>query len=208
MTPRAARTTPIRPAGLLTAWQAELARTSEPSFVHDQWCRGHGWLLADGLADLLAPLAHDDGFGDPSFHHYTGLGPDVAARLLDVLDEDYLRTERQNFGPTIGSVLRAVVAHPDRVRAFGYLVGPGRCDERITVEGVLFRGDREYRLCPSSGPPFPPRCECDELYGSLREQLGVDDAEGPPDELERWHGPGPDTVGTGPGGPWYRAWWD
>jgi hypothetical protein len=163
-------------------------------------------MLDTGLVAALGPLLYGDEFGDDSFFRFTSLGADVAARLLELLPSDYLASERHNDGPTIGSVLRAVVAHPDRIRAHGYVVGPGRCDERLTVEGVLFRTDEEYRLCPVYGPPLST-CECEPLYTRLRDEFGVDDALVHPHELDTWFG-----YDWGPDGyqreTWYRAWWD
>ena len=163
-------------------------------------------MLRTGLVDVLSPLLQAEEFGDPSFSRFASLGAGAAARLLEVLNEDYLADGRQNDGPTIGSVLRAVVAHPDRLRAHGYVIGPGRCDERIAVEGVLFRSDRDYRLCPWYGPQLA-QCECEPLYARLREELGVDDAISPPDELDRWYGYDGGSSGYQVER-WYRAWWD
>lgn len=206
MSPRTLRPHPTRRIDLTAAWNAERRRARQPWFTHEPWCAGHGWLLGNGLVDVLSPLLHGDESGDTSFARFASLGADPAARLLELLGEDYLAEERQNDGPTIGCVLRAVVAHPDRLRAHGYVIGPGRCDERITVEGVLFRADRDYRLCPAYGPRLAP-CECEPLYARLRDELGVDDALSPPDELDRWYG-----YDTGSSGfraeTWYRAWWD
>ena len=130
----------------------------------------------------------------------------AGALLLDRLPDEYLATARQNDGPTIGSVLRAVVSKPEHLRAHGYVIGPGRCDERITVEGVLFRSDGAFRPCPIYGPPLDD-CDCERLYDQLRSQLGVDDAVVRPHELDHWLGYDWREGRYHPER-WYRAWWD
>ncbi len=206
MTSRTLRPNPRQRLDLVDIWRRERRRAKEPTRTHDPWCRGHGWLLDAGLIDVLTPLLYGDAFGDTSFYRFTSLGAEPAAQLLELLPDDYLARERQNDGPTMGTVLRAVVAHPDRLRAHGYVIGPSRCDERITVEGALFRADEEYRLCPLYGPQLE-HCECERLYARLQEEFGVDDALVHPHELDQWFG-----YNWGPGGyqaeTWYRAWWD
>lgn len=206
MTPRTMRPNPTGRLDLTSVWRRERNRATQPERSHEPWCRGHGWMLDAGLVSVLSPLLYGDEFRDDSFFRFTSLGADTAARLLELLPQDYLANERQNDGPTIGTVLRAVVAHPDRIRAHGYVIGPGRCDERLTVEGVLFRTDEEYRLCPVYGPPLST-CDCDRLYTRLREEYGVDDALVPPHELDKWFGYEWGTDGYHRES-WYRAWWD
>ncbi|GAA4722983.1 hypothetical protein GCM10023216_10500 [Isoptericola chiayiensis] len=186
---------------LRTAWLAEQRLAADRDHT---WCPDrHGWMLRDGLDAVLEPVVLPDTWGATSFYRFTELDAPVAADLLERLPEEYLRTERQNDGPSLGAVLRAVVAHPDRLRAHGYLVGPGRCDERITVEGVLVRTDHEFVL----GDHHGPGCQCDHLERFVA-GLGVDDALVPPHEVGRWWGLG---TGRGPAEPeqyWYRLWWD
>ncbi|GAA1978926.1 hypothetical protein GCM10009718_14530 [Isoptericola halotolerans] len=208
---------PVRPApprrrftspelvDLTTAWQLEERLATAPTAAH-LWCDGrHGWLLRAGLDRVLEPALLPDSTGAASFYRFVDLDATVAAGLLDRVPAEDLATERQNDGPTLGTVLRAVVAHPDRLRAHGYVVGPGRCDERLTVEGVLVRGDHEFTV----GPRHGPGCQGDELF-RYAVGLGVDDADVPPHEVSRWWGwglagrevPGADDDH------WYRLWWD
>lgn len=205
MTPRTLRPSPRQRLDPVDIWRRE-HRADHSRRPHYPGCGGHGWMLDAGLVEVLTPLLYGDAFDDTSFFRFTSLDADTADRLLALLGEDYLAQERQNDGPTIGSVLRAVVAHPDTLRAHGYVIGPSRCDERITVEGVLFRADREYRLCPLYGPPLE-ECECERLYERLRDEFGVDDAFVPPHELDRWRGYDWTSAGYQEG-TWYRAWWD
>jgi hypothetical protein len=186
---------------LRTAWEAELRLGTAPDAVH-HWCRSeHGWLLRSGLDRVLDPVLLPEGGGVTSFYRFTELGAMTAADLLRCLPTDYLGGERQNDGPTLGAVLRAVAAHPDRVRAHGYVIGPGRCDERITAEGVLVRTDDDLTV----DPVHSPGCQCDVLE-RIAAGLGVDDALVRPHEVGRWRGA--PAFPRGDGEHWYRLWWD
>lgn len=206
MTPRTKRGVPRGRLDLRQAWVEERDRAIASQSHQFHHRGGHGWMLEAGLDEVLAPLLYGDEFGADAFYRFSSLGSEAASELLRILPPDYLATERQNDGPTIGTVLRAVAAHPDDLRAHGYVIGPGRCDERITVEGVLVRTAQEYTLCPLYGPQLS-RCDCEELARTLAEDFGVDDALRRPDELDRWFGYewGPDGY---EGANWYRAWWD
>ncbi len=211
MTPRSRRPMPHQRLNLADVFEEARLRMTAPGVRHAPHCRGHTWLGEHALVGPLEPILYGEGNPsgagiDDSFFRFSSLGADVAVTLLDRLPELYLATERQNDGPTIGSVLRAVAANPEHLRAHGYVIGPGRCDERITVEGVLFRADAEYRLCPIYGPPLD-NCDCERLYGRLRFELGVHDAFVRPHELDRWLGYDWNDGQYRPER-WYRAWWD
>jgi hypothetical protein len=189
---------------LRTAWTLERDIATAPGARHDAWCTGrHGWMLDAGLDVALEPVLHQDVFGAQAFYRFSTLEGEGAETLLDRLDPGYLAEERQNDGPSIGAVLRALAGHPDRLRAHGYVVGPGRCDERVTVEGVLVRTDDELVVDRhhSSG------CQCEHVVRYVAEDLGIRDMRVPPHEVGRWWGfeyaDGPEQ-----GGHWYRLWWD
>lgn len=205
--PEPARFVPPDLVDLRTAWTRERALAVAPGRPHhggrDGRCPGrHGWLLDDGLDVLLEPVLA--GSTSPGFYPFAALDERTAAGLLERLDEVELATQRQNLGPSLGAVLRAVVRHPDRVRAQGYVVGPLRCDERITVTGVLLRPGQVGHLEPRHGPG-------DEAADVLRALagVGVDDMHGPPDEVAPWRGRRPDDgAPAGTEEPWFRVWWD
>lgn len=205
--PPAARFTPPDLVDLRTAWQRERELAHRPDARHEDgglgWgCPGrHGWLLDDGYDAVLEPVLGSNSGAGAGYYPFATLDPTAAAGLLERLPEEYLATERQNLGPTIGTVLRALVRHPDRLRAHGYVIGPLRCDERITVTGVLLRSDRELRL----DRRHSGACQCYDLFTSLTGELGVDDMHTPPDEITPWWGPVPGGVDDAH---WYRLWWD
>lgn len=196
----ARRRAPVPPyPDLESAWLAELASAPGPGLPHQLHVRGtgrHGWLHECGAVASLAPLFPGPVDLEGGIASFRDLGGPVATRLLEVLPEGFLATERQNDGPTIGAVLRAVAANPDEVVAHGYLVSPRRCDERLTVEGVLLRSPRDLRVFRT----HDDGCECDELV-SRAQALGIDDARCRPHEITPW-------LKTEGEDPWWRLWWD
>ncbi|MFC7877208.1 hypothetical protein [Isoptericola sp. NPDC057391] len=205
--PHPARFVPPDLVDLRTAWTRERALARRAGSPHHGGrgggCPGrHGWLLDDGLDVLLEPVLA--GSTTPGFYPFVALDERTAAGLLERLDAVELATQRQNLGPSLGAVLRAVVRHPDRVRAQGYVVGPLRCDERITVTGVLLRPGPDVLLEPGRGPDGEPPDVVDALA-----ELGIDDMHAPPDEVAPWRGRRPDDrAPAGTGTPWFRVWWD
>ncbi|MCK9794438.1 hypothetical protein M1843_11845 [Isoptericola sp. 4D.3] len=199
-----ARFAPPDRIDLRAAWARERDLASAPGARHDagdhgRTCPGrHGWLLDDGLDVLLEPALGAN--TAPGYYGFAALDERIAAGLLERLDEQTLATERQNLGPTLGTVLRAVVRRPDRVRAQGYVVGPLRCDERVSVTGALVRTDRPLRLDRLAG-------RGDDELMDLLTGLGIDDMQAPPDEVTPWWG-SPEAVGAAAGDRWYRVWWD
>ncbi|MEN5075311.1 hypothetical protein ABE437_15955 [Isoptericola cucumis] len=211
--PPPARFTPPDLVDLRTAWTRERELARRPDTRHDDGfgvaCTGrHGWLLDDGYDAVLEPALGPNAGVGAGYYPFAALDGTAAAGLLERLPEEYLATERQNLGPTIGAVLRAVVRRPDRLRAQGYVVGPLRCDERITVTEVLLRTDHELHLDRRHSGP----CECHDLFTLLTGELGVDDMHTPPDEIAPWWGRvGADDAaddGADDDTHWYRLWWD
>lgn len=77
--------------------------------------------------------------GDMGLVHFDGADAAAAAELLPKLPPP-ARTIDQNGGPTAERVLEAVAANPGRYEFMGYIVGPDRTDERVSVEGVRIYG--------------------------------------------------------------------
>lgn len=201
MSPRRPRTPEI---SLPEAWSLARDKAGRTIKDHTQFCRGHGWMLDTEVINALAPVADY-----PNRENYLRLGPfgsKTAAELLERLPADYLAHERQNDGPTIGTVLRAIVRHPHDLRGFGYVITPERCDERVTLDGVLLRTDHQFTVCSAYEPEPAPNCNCEELYAILQQDFGVDDARFFPNELGYWYGS--DRADRRHGDFWYRFWWD
>ncbi|WP_273117497.1 hypothetical protein [Actinomyces dentalis] len=150
--------------------------------------------------DAEGPVLDEPG-DDAPFDDYTpfhDLGPQAAARLLEVLPEAQL-ADRQNLAPTLGSLLRACARADGRVRLSGYAIGPRRPDERVTVE-ALWIADPDL-LDMEVHDEHDEGCRCRVLWDTVRERYGLD-ARALPDEMRpmrrQWtHG----QVGT-----W--LWWD
>ncbi|GMA23064.1 hypothetical protein GCM10025864_08230 [Luteimicrobium album] len=108
----------------------------------------HGHLLGSTVPELVEPFVRGllvDLPGPTDIVPFTRLDGDAAAELLDVLAPPDL-DGRQNDAPTLRAILEATASHPDRLDVHGYAVGPGRCDERLTAEGVHVRFDDDVRL--------------------------------------------------------------
>lgn len=137
-----------------------------------------GWLLHTGVVDLLEPfltwLPTDDG----DLARFGGLDGTTAAVLLERLPAAEL-DDRQNDAPTLGTLLTAAARHPENVELHGYLVGPARTDERLTVEGLCAYGAPDVEISEGHGPG----CGCAELWAWVVAELGIDDAGRMPDDI-------------------------
>lgn len=127
---------------LRAAWAAEtaqqLARPPQPGGSFGP----PGWLADIGVIELLAPCFRGPvSVGDGLVEVPAVVGPDLAAGLLGALPPGFVAEELMgdSVGPSLGQILRAIVAHPDDVCASAYLVGPLRHDERISIETLHVR---------------------------------------------------------------------
>ncbi|MDO4243053.1 MAG: hypothetical protein Q4C85_04720 [Actinomyces sp.] len=147
----------------------------------------------------LAPTGLiDDGVPVDDYTPFHDLGPATARRLLDILPRAQLE-DRQNLGPTLGTLLRACARAGGRVRLSGYAIGPQRRDERLSVEGLWVADPDllDHELCEI----HDEHCHCREVWALVSRRYDLD-ALAMPDEVKTlrryWtHGP----VGT-----W--LWWD
>ncbi len=182
---------------LTDLFRAELAEplTAPPPDVPGLVLPPRGWTVTCGVTDVADEyVVHlPEHPGDLAM--FTGLDDDGAAALLDLMPPGTL-DDRQNDGPTLRRLLEAAVAHPEVVELHGYLVGPARPDERLSVEAVTVRAWSDLRVTHG----HDGACECDELLDRVR-ALGIDDALSPPDEIRAVR-PSADLDGG-----WY-LWWD
>lgn len=166
-----------------------------------------GWTTDVGLAPLLlAGRAHVT----PSFARFDTLKADVARTLLQRLPQAAL-SDRQNEAPTLRSLLEAASGHPDEVELGGYMVGPPRHDERLTVDMIALRSpwsravtskadDFPIQALPAFWARLPTHASREALWEASQAYLGLD-ALNPPDEIEYF------TPLTGTTGGWWM-WWD
>lgn len=136
-----------------------------------------GWVLESGAAEVIGPFVKRLPQARHQTAEFTGLDTPAAVALLARIPAKHLET-RENDSPTVGAFLRATVEHPEHVRPFGYVVGPGRPDERIAVTGA-----RVYGL-PGIRPKVDDSVHPDETWEMLRRELKLD-ALAPPDDLRR-----------------------
>ena len=180
-------------------WEAQLDASHEVRRRAGETLGPRGWTAAAATAlapwttSVHVPYAYHDYRpygssrtvhevnGDDGYVRFAGLGADVAAHLLTLLDEPQLAV-RQGDGPTLGGLLRAAVAHPGVVEVYGHVVGPRAAGERVVAEGAFL-----YALPGLQVPEWPHDgpCECTVLWTAARERYGVDDALGMPQELQR-----------------------
>ena len=156
-----------------------------------------GWLVARGVARLVEPFVTARPSDDADLARFAGVSGASAIALLERLDERHL-ADRQNAGPSLGTVVRAAAAHPDELEVHGYVVGPGRRDERLTAEGVDVYGLPLLDVRPD----HDGQCQCELLWDGVVEHLGVDDAVTGPHEITRRINP------WRPNETCWRLWWD
>ncbi|MDO5035024.1 MAG: hypothetical protein Q4E01_06555 [Actinomycetaceae bacterium] len=141
-----------------------------------------GWTTKRGVKEILRPyLASMEEEGDVlgSFEPFQGLKGEAAAKLLEVIPPELL-TDRQNFAPIAGDLLRAAVNN-ENVELVGYAIGPDRLDERVSIEGFVYFGALEYMVCTF----HEEKCECEDLWSRLQTELGLESALDFPDEIRR-----------------------
>lgn len=146
--------------------------------VEEAWFYGApGWTRQAEVDDVVAPFL-DRGRGAGSdFARFAGLGSREAAALLERLPEANLR-DRQNRGPECAAALRAAVDHPGDVLLHGYVVGPPRWDERVSVDGIFAAG--------AAVPPLPDgSVSLRSVWRDVREGLGLGARTGYPDDFRR-----------------------
>ncbi|MDO4664694.1 MAG: hypothetical protein Q4A71_00555 [Actinomycetaceae bacterium] len=77
-------------------------------------------------------------FASSDYDPFCDLQADAAAALLKLVPEPQLQ-DRQNFAPTFKQLLQATCANPEQMALDGYLIGPGRFDERVTIEAFTWK---------------------------------------------------------------------
>jgi hypothetical protein len=73
--------------------------------------------------------------GSNGMVHFDGADAEAAIALAPELPPGN-RTEEWNGAPTAGRVLAAVQTNPGRYEFGGYIVGPDRTDERVTIDSI------------------------------------------------------------------------
>lgn len=123
-----------RATTLATLWREQLdAPEPEPEPWQHELARG--WMLEAGLAEALEPCIGGLAARRGELSGIWGMGSETARTLLDRLPDSELDA-RQNDSPTMRCLLTAIAGHP-QVTGIGYVVGPDRPDERVSLTGVL-----------------------------------------------------------------------
>lgn len=147
-----------------------------------------GWTVQRGVMRIVDRWVDARASMPPDFLRFAGLGAVQAGYLWDALPEENL-DDRQNDAPSCGSLLRACVGHPGEVELLGYVIGPGRDDERVSIEGLVC-----YRPAPRQGAATRAQ------WDAVRRAVGLECE--PPDEFRavrpRWR----------PASSAWWVWWD
>ncbi len=133
-----------------------------------------GWTRTGGAADLLAPLVCEPRF-TPDFARFAGVGALEASALLDLLPAANLH-DRQNNGPELRELLDAAQDR-EGIELSGYLIGPPRWDERVSVDGILVPFADDLPVGALGDPLVYAH------WPAVREALGLTSARGLPDEF-------------------------
>lgn len=156
-----------------------------------------GWTTHNKVRDILRGLCDGDDASEQfaDYEQFEGVTGETAQRLKAALPQACL-DDRQNWGPTLESMLNAAIAHPGVVFLDGYVIGPGRPDERVSADTLRWRGELDYNVTDF----HDEGCECGEAWAWLNVELGLESAEDTPDEFSRVAGR--DGVAE------WRLWWD
>lgn len=96
-----------------------------------------GWTVERGIHDLMREYLSP--FGDLSFTRFADLDADTLASVVALLPPANME-DRQNHAPTLSELCAAAFARPEQVTLSGYIVGPPRHDERLSVDGLMVWG--------------------------------------------------------------------
>lgn len=133
-----------------------------------------GWTKKTGVTDVMEKYVNPHmGIGD--FKRFANLSGEDAEKLLKILPTEALE-DRQNDSPSLGSMLSACAANPEKVYLSGYVVGDSRVDERISVDAILIADSQASEYCQlQDGEAF-------NIWRGYQEKLGLD-SDCPPDEV-------------------------
>lgn len=164
-----------------------------------------GWTVrvADELepftASTYVPSAYHEGInsylpavenGSSGPMRFDGVDAQAAAALASKMPPG-ARSERQNNAPTVGTMLAAAAQNPGTVELSGYVVGPDRSDERVSVDGVYIF-DAELTQVDDAAT----------VLNAAKNVYGLHDAARRPDELRLVEVP------WRPGEKAWHLWWD
>lgn len=159
-----------------------------------------GWTVHHRVREMLGVPASAL-YCDDSFGRFDDVTAEQARTLLNILPAANL-DDQQNEAPMLGDLLRACLSHPQHITLSGYVVGPQRYDERVSVDAL--------RITNSSIEPGASGFSCEPvgeervaMWQTLAQYLGLEaTVSNMPDEMI----PSPPTT-PGQGCSWW-LWWD
>lgn len=147
------------------------------------------WTKKTGAANILEEYLDKVGF-DSDCKRFSTLDSEGAEKLLGVLPSMAYQ-DRQNEAPTLGKMLAACAANPEKVHLSGYMIDSSRWDERISVDAIHIADPSAVKNTILSGQ------DAKDKWQQYREKLGLGDSEAP-DEI----------YSTGGEDPGWTLWWD
>lgn len=112
-----------------------------PGFTRDVAGPLHKYTDSDHIPWAYSEWLHADGTrveyanGSTGLVYFAGLGGSDAAEVLAALPGRNRRDRQSAAAPSTESVLNAAARAGGKVEAIGYVVGPQRADERVSVDG-------------------------------------------------------------------------
>jgi len=152
-----------------------------------------GWTKETGVTDIMDKYVNPFTRIGGDFKRFDNLGGEDAGKLLKILPTEALE-DRQNDSPSLGSMLAACAANPEKVHLSGYMIGDSRTDERISVDAIVVADP-----VASASRQLNAK-EAYEVWTNYEEKLGLD-AFGSPDEVY-----GTEESGDHPRS--WVMWWD
>lgn len=135
-----------------------------------------GWLVERGIYNLVKDFmpetnAEEKFYSDSGYVPFSYLDGVTAQKILSRLPRS-MRAERQNLAPSVDELLQAAIKWDPLIKLNGYLIGPKREDERISIDsfylldsGIITHKDSHpwteiNRYFNLSDQAFPPdSCE-------------------------------------------------
>lgn len=233
VTPKAAPTTKPAPAKHVVAedeqtvdvariWRDAAAKPADgkPMFGPRGFTAQAAQVIAPNTSSTYNPYSYGSFGGTPyandgNLVRFSGVQAHQAERLQALLGEHDHLDERQNYGPTTRTLLKAAIEEPGTIELSGYAVTPSRRDERVTFEAIdIYDEKLADRLDGISEdlPDWPSDEEDAEeaavherklhhLVNQVCEKYGLDNLEAP-DEVSVKENP------WRPGERAVRLWWD
>lgn len=181
------------PEGTGAAGDTVLEQMEKESPDTDSYLYGPaGWTRKTGATEVLKGYM-DAGTSMGNYGRFSNLDGEGAEKLFAALPS-IVHQDRQNDAPTLGTMLAACAANPEKVSLSGYTIDESRWDERVSVDTIHIADPSAKEGARLSGQQLRDK------WHEYQEQLGLDAREAP-DEI--YCTGGEDNAPAG-----WTLWWD